>query len=1079
MTFTNEALFEDAVIEALQRNGWGDVLAYPSEQDLLDNWAKILFENNRSQDRLGDVPLTATEMAQIMEQINGLRSPLNLNVFINGRTVAVKRDAPQAANVGNEVSLKIYDRLEIAGGQSVYQIARQPRYKASKEVFPERRGDLVVLINGMPVIHIELKRSNVPVSQAYHQIEKYAHEGVFSGLFSLVQVFVAMTPDETWYFANPGPDGTFNPDFAFHWADFDNEPTNDWHELIGGTHSLLSIPMAHQLIGFYTVTDRSTGTLMVMRSYQYYAANRITSRVMKKVWGDNDQRGGYIWHTTGSGKTVTSFKTAQLIADSKGADKVIFLLDRVELGTQSLENYRSFGGQAVDVEETTSSHDLLAKLKDGETQLLVTSIQKLGLLITEEMRDRKVKAGLDVSSQRFLVLHAKELAALRKKRVVIVVDEAHRSTFGEMLRDIKETLPDAMMFGFTGTPIHDENRRKDTTTSTLFGDELHRYSIADGIRDKNVLGFDPEMVETYAADKLRKMVALQEAKAKDEAEVFADAAKTKVFNKFMDKKRVPMAGGLSANGKPVRGIEDFVPTAQYERDEHRRAVVEDIVEHWTALSQNGKFHAILATSSIVEAIQYYRIFRDEHPNLKVTGLFDPNVDNAGNPDQARRMLFKEDGLVELLEDYNARYGQSYTLSTHAGFKADVANRLAHKKPYDTPDFTPDKQVDLLIVVDQMLTGFDSKWLNTLYLDKVLEYESVIQAFSRTNRVFGPDKPFGSIRYYRRPHTMKRNIERAVELYSGHKPVGLFVEQLDRHLDRINVCFRDLKRIFAGIDNFSSLPAGDADRGRFAKVFGELYQEYQAARIQGFSWSVQDYKFKDPSRTITVELDEDSYLALIARYKELVNLAGPGPGPSPAAAFDINTHITHIDTDRIDEQYLNDKFQKYIRGRRDNLPHDQLVELLEEVHASFARLSAEDQVFANLWLHDVESGDAALLSGKSVADYINGYRQSYQDRQIAQLGSALGIDQAQLRKILRAKVTEANIDEYGRFTSLKGSVEPARAKEYLEHRESKPMSAFAVNREVERMLRAFILRDELPDDLEVPKGPTPTGGQATT
>ena len=454
MTFKDESAFEDAVIDALRRNGWDDgVLMYPTEQDLIDNWAKILFENNRSQDRLGDVLLTRSEMDQIMEQIVDLRTPLALNEFINGRTVAVRRDAPGTANFGHEVSLKIYDRMEIAGGQSRYQIARQPKFKASKQVLPPRRGDLVLLINGMPVMHLELKRSGVAVSQAYHQIEKYAHEDVFAGLFSLIQVFVAMTPDQTLYFANPGPDGKFNSDFYFHWADFDNEPIDRWDLVV---ESLLSIPMAHQLIGFYTVADRAAGVLRVMRSYQYYAASRIADRVKQKAWGDNDQRGGHVWHTTGSGKTVTSFKTAQLVAESKDADKVIFLLDRIELGAQSLANYRSFGGDAVDVEETANSLHLLKRLKDDESVLIVTSIQKMSRLSEDEG------------------LGSADIAALRKKRIVFIVDEAHRSTFGEMMVRIKQTLPDAMYFGFTGTPIHDENQRKNTTTTTLFGDELHR-----------------------------------------------------------------------------------------------------------------------------------------------------------------------------------------------------------------------------------------------------------------------------------------------------------------------------------------------------------------------------------------------------------------------------------------------------------------------------------------------------------------------------------------------------------------------------------------------------------------------------
>ncbi len=316
MTFDKEADFEAALIEALPHKGWEPkVLKYPTEEDLLKNWANILFENNRGIDRLNDYPLTSGELQQIMEQITNLRTPLKLNGFINGRTVTVIRDNPDdTLHFGKEVSLKIYDRREIAAGQSRYQIAQQPQFKSKSKILNDRRGDLMLLINGMPVIHIELKRSGVSVSQAYNQIEKYSAEGLFSGIFALIQIFVAMEPAETVYFANPGIDGKFNKDFYFHWADFNNEPINDWKKI---TASLLSIPMAHQLIGFYTVADDTDGILKVMRSYQYYAANAISDRVAKTKWNSQDRLGGYVWHTTGSGKTMTSFKSAQLIANSK------------------------------------------------------------------------------------------------------------------------------------------------------------------------------------------------------------------------------------------------------------------------------------------------------------------------------------------------------------------------------------------------------------------------------------------------------------------------------------------------------------------------------------------------------------------------------------------------------------------------------------------------------------------------------------------------------------------------------------------------------------------------------------------
>lgn len=376
-TFKNEAEFEAALVNRLKDFGWtGGVLHQPDEQELLDNWAHILYKNNPGIDRLNGCPLTQGEMQQILEQIAALRTPMRLNGFINGRTVSIKRDNPDdAAHFGKEVSLYIYDRLDIAAGRSVYQIAEQPRFKASSARLNDRRGDVTLLINGMQLIHIELKRSGVPVSQACNQIQKYAHEGVFSGLFSLVQIFVAMEPAETVYFANPGATGDFSL-FRFHWADFNNEPINDWNEVV---RYLLSIPMAHQLIGFYSVADDKDATLKVMRSYQYYAASAISDRVRKSRWDKESARGGYVWHTTGSGKTMTSFKSAQLIADSHDADKAVFLVDRIELGTQSLDEYRNFADDSMSVQATEDTDVLRAKLKsdDPADTLIVTSIQKM------------------------------------------------------------------------------------------------------------------------------------------------------------------------------------------------------------------------------------------------------------------------------------------------------------------------------------------------------------------------------------------------------------------------------------------------------------------------------------------------------------------------------------------------------------------------------------------------------------------------------------------------------------------------------------------------------------------------------
>ena len=861
MSFNNELAFESALINLLFEKGWEkNVLKNKTEKELLQNWADILFENNRGIDRLNDYPLTEGEMQQIVEQITALCTPLKLNGFINGKTIHIKRDNPEdKLHYGKEVSLKIYDRQEISAGQSRYQIAEQPAFPTKSKMLNDRRGDLMLLINGMPVIHIELKKSGTPVSQACDQIKKYAHEGVFSGLFSLIQVFVAMTPDETVYFANPGPDGQFNKDYYFHWADFNNEPMNAWQDI--ASH-FLSIPMAHQLIGFYTVADDTDGVLKVMRSYQYYAASAIADKVAKTKWADKNICGGYIWHTTGSGKTMTSFKSAQLIANSRDADKVVFLVDRIELGTQSLLEYRNFADDNETVQATENTDVLITKLKssDPADTLIVTSIQKMSNIKNDGN------------------MNSKDIELINDKRIVIIVDECHRSTFGDMMRDVKLTFPGALFFGFTGTPIHDENQRKMSTTADVFGNELHRYSIADGIRDKNVLGFDPYMVPTYKDKEVRKQVALIQAKASTEAEALADPKKSEVYYHYMN--TVPMAGYTDDAGQYVKGIEDYVPMSQYNCDEHREMVVKDILENWERLSHARKFHAIFATSSIPEAIEYYKLFKSKKSSLKIAALFDQNIDNTEGA------ILKEDAVVEMLTDYNKKFGQSFTIPSYQKYKKDVALRLAHKKPYLGIDKHPEMELDLLIVVDQMLTGFDSKWINTLYLDKLMRYENIIQAFSRTNRLFGPNKPFGTIRYYRKPYTMRRNVEKAVKLYSGDKPFGLFVSKLGQNIKSMNRVYADISDVFqsASISNFAALPDEPARKARFAALFKDFQLYLDAAKIQGFTWYQDEYALKDDAtqEVVKVDLDERTYLTLVQRYKELFPVIPPVAPPVSSA-----------------------------------------------------------------------------------------------------------------------------------------------------------------------------------------------------
>lgn len=1063
--YNDELLFERDLIKSLQQNGWSmDVLNHPTEQDLMDNWAKILFDNNRGKDRLGDFPLTKGEMNQIIEQITNLKYPYKINNFINGKTVSIVRDnKDDLQHFGKEVSLKIYDRQEIAGGTSRYQIAEQPIFNRTSPILNDRRGDIMLLINGMPLFHVELKRSNISIKQATYQIEKYAHEGIYSGIFQLVQIFVAMTPEETVYFANPGPDKNFNPSFYFHWEDFNNEPINNWKDI---TTTLLSIPMAHQLIGFYTVADDNDCTLKVMRSYQYYAANKISDIVAKTDWTNPNTRGGYVWHTTGSGKTMTSFKSAQLIANSKDADKVIFLMDRIELGTQSLDDYQGFADDKDDVADTEDTKELITKLKDDKNILIVTSIQKMSLI------------------KNIVGAYTYDLKEINQKRIVIIVDECHRDTFGTMMATIKETFPKAIFFGFTGTPVFDENQKKLSVTADVFGDELHRYVIADGIRDHNVLGFDIYKVLTYSDKDLRKVVALEKSKSETEEEALSHPEKSKIYYKFFDE--LEMAGYEDDNGEYAKGIEDYISSKQYDNPKHREAVVSNILENWNRISRNNKFSAILATSSIPEAIEYYRLFKQKNAQsmFKFTVLVDPNIDNNEGA------IFKEDGLVEIINDYNQMYDQRFSLGTSGAFKKDVSNRLAHKKPYTR--IQESDKLGLLIVVDQMLTGFDSKWLNTLYLDKVLQYENVIQAFSRTNRIYNEqEKPFGIIKYYRKPYTMERNISKAIKLYSGDKPFQLYVPKLSENIGKMNAIYSEIEDLFCseGIENFESLPKNKEAKRKFVKLYNEFNKYLSAAIIQGYipkdeldiASEIENNRSKllDNENSISEKKDisEQIYAdemilnspitkvtldALKQRYFDLGKTSSESDSDIP---YDIDTNIIEIDDGKIDSDYMNSKFQKYLKAlNQENLSEEEVKIALNNLHKSFASLPQAKQKYANMLIHDIESGDIVIDSNKTFMDYVTEYETNSENDQIKKLAEAFGIDESKLRNIMVSSTNESNLNEFGRYEELLKTVDLEKAKKTLEKLNGKELKIYEINLKVDEILRKFILEDEFDIDL---------------
>lgn len=1014
--------FEKALADLLTQHGWEPaILINPTEKSLIKNWASIIFNNNRDVNRLGDFPLTDTEMQQVLLQVNKCKNPYERNLLINGGYICIRRDnKDDLINCGNDVYLKLFDAREIRTGQSVYQIARQPKFETRHPLASTRRGDVMLLINGMPVIHIELKRSGVDVTQAVNQIKKYTHEGVFSqGIFSLVQVFVAMTPEKTLYFANPGEEKNFSPSFYFHWADSNNDEAFDWKYI---TANFLSIPMAHQMVGFYTIADDKDETLKVLRSYQYYATNKICDRVHQTNWDDHTHKGGFVWHTTGSGKTMTSFIAAKLIKDSGDADKVVLLLDRIELSTQTTDEYKGFANADDDVLDTDNTASLIRALESDEKDvcLIVTSLQKMSRVNKDNhVPDSTIKH-------------------INNKRVVFIVDECHRGVYGSMLMSIKNTFPRAILFGFTGTPVFEDNAKGELTTEVIFGDMLHKYTLANGIPDGNVLGFDLYREDTFKEEEIREQYALKQLGIESLEDIEDDEEKKEAFNKI-------------ANETDILKIEKEVKKI-YESEVHHLAVMHKIVEERPVLSRNGKFHAMLATKNIPEAIAYYQLFKEHYPEYNVATIFDDSIDNDGGSE------YKEDAILEMLDVYNKKFGTNFQQSTYAKYKKDVAKRLAHKAPYQ--HLEKEKQLDLVIVVIQMLTGYDSKWVNTLYVDKLLKDINVIQAFSRTNRLFGPEKPFGIIKYFTCPNKMGKNIEDALELYVD-QPLSVFTDKLEANLENINKGFRTIDQLFKaeGIDYYDRLPQAEASRKKFAKEFCDMTKHLEAAKMQGFTWDKDTYEFEHTNGWVTIkmEFDEQTYNILLQRYRELFEKGTGGGGGDDDDVYQLEAYITETGAGTIDADYINSKFIRFIKYLYTSGPDSEMAKTtLQDLHKAFASLSQRDQRTALTIIHDIQSGDLHLKADKTIYDYINDYQKRECDQQVYTLSEATGLNIDKLKKLINKDVNEQNINEQGRFDDLMDTLDKAKAVEFLKKVTGKEIKKMFVMANISNVIRRFIL-----------------------
>ena len=752
---------------------------------LWDNFRKILYQLNQNQ---LTQPLSDTEFKQVQKVINELYTPYQAGQFLYGINGVSQVEVD--LDDGRHVFLTVFDQKQIGAGNTVYQVVSQIKREPQIAGRPERRFDTTLLINGLPIIQIEEKSVKHHVDEALNQMHQYIQEKQYSDIFSTVQILVAMTPNRIKYMANTTAD-LFNKDFAFEWQNpNDNKVVRNWTTF---ADMFLSIPMAHQMSTLFTILDgtKNKQMLKVMRPYQVYATKAVLNELKRADFDLPINKLGYIWHTTGSGKTITSFKTAWLASRMPNVDKVIFVVDRIALTKQTEANYKAYdpegsididGKQFDTVGGTENTSALKKKLNEKGYGIIVTSVQKLNTLINRKD---------------FVVPN---------KNFVFIVDEAHRSTGGESFEDLQKVFKGAAWVGYTGTPMFDKVvGKKGTKTHEVFGKLLHAYTIREAIADKNVLGFKVDFETTIAEDKMKL-----EYLPKFYKEKYSDWNELDIERKIAN---------LTDND-----MDDMIEPSFYDNNlDHVKLVVEDIFKNWRNRSNDGAYNAMLTTHvggnrpSTPMALMYFDEFervnqeRQEQglPTLKVGITFSMSTNNSDN------QLTTNDGLLRAMKHYNKMFSTSFGLDDVSGYTQDLITRL-NRTAQDG------QYLDIVIVVDQLLTGFDAPQLNTLYVDRTLKDAMLIQAYSRTNRIAdNQGKPWGRVVNYRWPTKNEELMNRALSIYANKHSADVQDTLVDTKVlvdsgvlaKPFKEQFEEVKQVVNRLadmtDNFTEVPASEA------------------------------------------------------------------------------------------------------------------------------------------------------------------------------------------------------------------------------------------------------------------------------
>lgn len=765
MSTQSEAALEKSLINKLVKDGYQRVLI-KDESELKQNLKSQLEKFNK-------IDLTDEEFDRILTHLEGG------SVFDKAKKL---RDRYALRRDDETIYIKFLNKKDWC--KNLFQVTNQVTMKKAYT----NRYDVTILINGFPLVQIELKKRGVELKRAFNQVNRY-HRHSYKGIFQYIQIFVISNGVNTKYYAN-NRDLSFK--YTFFWKDKDNRNITSLDEF---TDTFLEKCQLSKMISKYVVLNETDKALMVLRAYQYYAVEAILDKAL------NTKQNGYVWHTTGSGKTLTSFKVSQILAENEDIDKIIFVVDRKDLDYQTYNEFNKFSEGSVD--ETDSTKTLVTQLL-GPNKLVITTIQKLTRAV-----DR----------------HTKRMDQVKDKKVILMFDECHRSQFGEMHKKITTYFNNLQYFGFTGTPIFADNASGNRTTQDLFGKRLHTYVIQDAIRDGNVLGFSVEYLKTF------KNVALYDEEVED------------------------------INRKEIR-----------EAPERLNNIAEYILENHNRKTFNKEFNSIFAVNSIDVLRKYYDIFKSKNHDLKIATIYSYDDNEEIKDDEHSR-----DSLERYMADYNQMFGTNYTTDDFNRYYVDVSKKSKEKK------------IDLLLVVNMFLTGFDSKYLNTLYVDKNLRYHGLVQAYSRTNRVLNEKKKHGNIVCFR---NLKNATDEAITLYSNENPTEtVLIGSCKEYLVRFNQILEELFKVAPEVDKINNLmPIEDLEK--FVKIFRELLRTL--TRLKVFN----DFEFDK------LNIDEQEFLDYQSKYLDIKDdVENSDPKEKISVLDDIDFEIELIRRDDINVAYI--------------------------------------------------------------------------------------------------------------------------------------------------------------------------------